>query len=230
MASQVTLVQREVPISDCDKVLKTARAIQKTDRANLEKAQRAFVSFVQAYKKHECNIILRLKGSFYSWDRFLLFIEFGNTLFCLLLFIDLDLASLATGFGLLQLPKMPELKNADTSGFVPEVVDLNNISFKNNERETSRQKKLATFKETGVWPSKKNQNRPKKQSEPWSIAKANKEERKEKKRLRKEKKAELKAQGIETKKRKKGVTDEEYQELANDIALMKKLKKKKVCE
>lgn len=125
---------------------------------------------------------------------------------------------------------MPELKNADTSGFVPEEVDLNNISFKNNERETSRQKKLATFKETGVWPSKKNQNRPKKQSEPWSIAKANKEERKEKKRLRKEKKAELKAKGIETKKRKKGVTDEEYQELANDIALMKKLKKKKVCE
>lgn len=199
----VTLIKTEVPISDTDKVLKTARTVQKLDRAHLENGQRAFVSFVQAYKKHECNILLRVK--------------------------DLDLASLATGFGLLRLPRMPELKDADTSGFIPEELDLNSIAFKNKERETARQNKLTTFKETGVWPSKK-QRKTKKQTEPWSIAKALKEERKEKRKLRKEKKAELKAKGIETKKRKKGVTPEELQELANDIALMKKLKKKKISE
>ncbi|XP_034235584.1 ATP-dependent RNA helicase DDX55 [Thrips palmi] len=200
----VPLIKREVSISDPNNVLQTARNIQKLDRAILENGQRAFVSFVQAYKKHECNILLRVK--------------------------DLDLASLATGFGLLRLPKMPELKDVDTSGFVQEDVDLNSIPFKNSEREASRQNKLTIYKETGKWPSKNQQRSHKKQTEPWSIAKARKEERKEKRRLRKVKKAELKAQGIETKKRKKGLTAEELEELKNDVALMKKLKKKKITE
>lgn len=60
---QVTLHQREVTLADPNRVLKVSRQLQKSDRANLENAQRAFVSFVQAYNKHECNIILRLKGN-----------------------------------------------------------------------------------------------------------------------------------------------------------------------
>lgn len=147
------------------------------------------------------------------------------------LFQDVNLGLLATGFGLLQLPKMPELKNADTSGFVPEDVDTNSISFKDKQREAARQDKLATFKETGVWPSKKASKGMKKKSEPWAQTKARKAEKKEKKILRKKKKEELKEKGIAvvTKKRKRGVSAEDLQELANDIALMKKLKKKKVC-
>jgi len=43
---------------------------------------------------------------------------------------DLDLGRLATGFGLLHLPKMPELKDRDMSNFEPVVMDYSTISFK----------------------------------------------------------------------------------------------------
>ena len=59
---QVTLVERDVTLADTNEVLKVSRQLQKSDRANLEKAQKAFVSYVQAYNKHECNILLRLRG------------------------------------------------------------------------------------------------------------------------------------------------------------------------
>ena len=47
---------------------------------------KAFVSFVRSYSKHEASYIFRLQ--------------------------DLDLVGVAKSFGLLRLPKMPELKNA----------------------------------------------------------------------------------------------------------------------
>ncbi|KAE8746690.1 hypothetical protein FOCC_FOCC006673 [Frankliniella occidentalis] len=203
--SYVTLHEKEVPLADSNEILNVARHLQKTDRANLEKAQKAFVSYVQAYSKHECNILLRLK--------------------------DVNLGLLATGFGLLQLPKMPELRKADTSGFVPDVIDFNTIAFKDKQREAARQGKLTSYRETGVWPSKKNAKMSQKKSEPWAQSKARKEERKEKKNLRKKKKEELKAQGVApTKKRKRGICAEDIKDIADDIALMKKLKKKKISE
>ena len=104
---------------------------------------------------------------------------------------------------------MPELRNTDTSGFVSENIDINSISYKDKQREASRLEKLATFKETGVWPSKKQNKSAPKKSEPWAISKARKEEKKEKRDLRKKKKAELKEKGISTKKRKRPVTAEE---------------------
>ncbi|KAK3927106.1 putative ATP-dependent RNA helicase DDX55-like protein [Frankliniella fusca] len=202
---KVTLHEKEVPLANSSEVLKAARQLQKSDRANLEKAQKAFVSYVQAYSKHECNILLRLK--------------------------DVNLGLLATGFGLLQLPKMPELKNSDTSGFVPEEIDFNSIAFKDKQREAARQGKLSSYKETGVWPSKKNSKATHKKSEPWALSKARKEERKEKKKQRKKRKEELRAQGVTpTKKRKRGISAEDIKDLADDIALMKKLKKKKISE
>ena len=48
---------------------------------------KAFVSFVKAYSKHEASYIFRLK--------------------------DLDLVGVAASFGLLRLPRMPELKDAN---------------------------------------------------------------------------------------------------------------------
>lgn len=51
-------------LANAAEVTKVARQLQKSDRATLMKAQCAFVSYVQAYRKHECNIILRLKGNY----------------------------------------------------------------------------------------------------------------------------------------------------------------------
>ena len=52
--------------------------------------------------------------------------------------------ALAEGFALPHLPRMPELKRADTSDFVPHSTPPSLIPFKNKAREKARQAKLAT--------------------------------------------------------------------------------------
>jgi ATP-dependent RNA helicase DDX55/SPB4 len=52
-------------------------------------AMKAFVSFIRAYSKHEASYIFRSKG--------------------------LDFVGIAESYGLLRLPRMPELKSIDTS-------------------------------------------------------------------------------------------------------------------
>ena len=51
--------------------------------------------------------------------------------------------ALAEGFALPHLPRMPELKRADTSDFVPHSTPPSLIPFKNKAREKARQAKLA---------------------------------------------------------------------------------------
>jgi ATP-dependent RNA helicase DDX55/SPB4 len=61
-------------------------------------ATKAFVSFVRAYSKHEASYIFRVK--------------------------DLDLVGVAKSFGLLRLPKMPELKDKDKTSWQDAQVDV----------------------------------------------------------------------------------------------------------
>jgi ATP-dependent RNA helicase DDX55/SPB4 len=61
-------------------------------------AAKAFVSFVRAYSKHEASYIFRLK--------------------------NLDLIQVAKSFGLLRLPKMPELKEAKLDDWHDAEVDV----------------------------------------------------------------------------------------------------------
>lgn len=60
------------------------------------------------------------------------------------------MGALGATYGLLQLPKMPELKNRDLSDF-PEIhsLDLNTIPYKDKVRETIRLQKLSQYKQTG---------------------------------------------------------------------------------
>jgi ATP-dependent RNA helicase DDX55/SPB4 len=46
-----------------------------------------------------------------------------------IIFLDLDFGALATSFGLLRLPKMPELKNRKIIGFISDKTDMNAISY-----------------------------------------------------------------------------------------------------
>ena len=54
----------------------------------------------------------------------------------------MDLVALAHGFALVHLPKMPELKGVDTSGF-DNSIDSNSIPYKDKGREKERLKKLS---------------------------------------------------------------------------------------
>lgn len=109
------------PVKDVVDVLPKVKVLALRDRAMFEKGMRAFVSCVQAYAKHECSLIFRIK--------------------------DLDFAALAQGFALLRLPKMPELKGKTFPNFKPVTIDTDAIRFKDKNREKLRQKRLAEQKE-----------------------------------------------------------------------------------
>lgn len=50
------------PIGDVVDVLDKVKAMALADRAMFDRGMRAFVSYVQAYAKHECSLIFRIKG------------------------------------------------------------------------------------------------------------------------------------------------------------------------
>lgn len=169
-------------------LLPKLRAMALADRAMFEKGMRAFVSHVQAYAKHECNLIFRLK--------------------------DLDFASLARGFALLRMPRMPELKGKQFPDFVPVDVNTDTIPFKDKVREKHRQKLLEQQRKEKT----ANEGRRKfAKNKAWSKQKAKKER---KKKLN------------EKRKRDEGsdIEDEDMEELLNDTRLLKKLKRGKITE
>ncbi|XP_042636527.1 ATP-dependent RNA helicase DDX55 [Orycteropus afer afer] len=170
---------------DC---LPKLKAMALADRAVFEKGMKAFVSYVQAYAKHECNLIFRLK--------------------------DLDFASLARGFALLKMPKMPELRGKQFPDFVPVDVNTDKIPFKDKIREKQRQKLLEQKRD------KKTENEGRKKfikNKAWSKQKAKKEKKKKM---------------TEKRKREEGsdIEDEDMEELLNDTRLLKKFKKGKITE
>ncbi|CAD7092737.1 unnamed protein product [Hermetia illucens] len=179
--------------------------LQLNDRLLYDKAMRAFVSYIQAYSKHECSAILRVK--------------------------DLNFGKVATSFALLHMPRMPELKKMNADDFVgPKFeIDLNKIKYRNKQKEVSRQNKLQVYQETGNWPGLK---KGKKKSEAWELSRKERTDAKEKRAERRAKRK-LKKQNtteVKTKKRKQAFSEEDLAELANDIQMFKKLKKKKITE
>lgn len=182
--------------------------LQINDRSIYDKANRAYVSHIRAYSKHECNFILRIN--------------------------DLDLGKIATGYGLLKMPLMPELKTINVIDFIgPNYdIDFDKITYANKEQEVSRQMKIQKYKETGEWPGKQKHM---KKTQPWELSKQKRADQKLKKDVRREKKQRSKNNKIDIvankKKRKSnGFTPAEIDELANDIALFKKLKRKKISD
>ncbi|CAB3365352.1 Hypothetical predicted protein [Cloeon dipterum] len=174
---------------------KRIRDMQKADRAIFDKANRAFVSYIKAYGKHECHLILRLK--------------------------DLKFGQLASGFGLLKMPKMPELKGKVVECFEEDSVDTNQIAYKNNEREASRKRKFEEYQETGQWPGKKKRQV---KTVAWAKSKELKANKEDAKSRRKQELRERK------RKKKMPVSQDDMEELAKDIALIKKFKKRKISK
>lgn len=116
---------RRVPLqerkcsNDAPDIIPQIRSAAKKDRDVMQKGQRAFVSFIRAYKEHHCSYIFRWK--------------------------ELEVGKLAMGYGLLQLPLMSEMKlhALSTEGFTQvEDVKLQEIKFKDKSREKQRKRNL----------------------------------------------------------------------------------------
>ncbi|KAM9841026.1 ATP-dependent RNA helicase DDX55 isoform 2-T2 [Aulostomus maculatus] len=181
-------LQKMSPIRDVVDVLPKVKAMALADRAMFDRGMRAFVSYVQAYGKHECGLIFRVK--------------------------DLNFATLARGFALLRLPKMPELRGKTFPDFTETTVDTETIRYKDKNRERQRQKMLVELKEKEkTFQHKKNFVR----NQAWSKQKVRKERRK---------KAAVKRKHGEN----SDADDEDLNELLNDTRLLKKLKKGQISE
>ena len=175
------------------------RKIACRDREVYEKGLRAFVSFIQSYIKHQCNIVLQLK--------------------------ELDLCKLAYGFGLLHLPRMPELRDADVSGFVAMDVDTKTIRYTDKVREKARIERLE--RETAAKELKEteeNNNKQDKQHTKASDSWSKQKEQKQKKNHRKENKAN------NAKKRKLQQNGVDVDDFMAEGLLLKKLKRGKISK
>jgi len=191
------------------------RSWQRNDRSIFDKANRAFVSYIQAYSKHECKWVLRLK--------------------------DLPFGEIAMSMSLLKMPKMPELKGRKVVGFVGVAskakndegqkgssgskggLDLNEIKYTDKKKEQSRQEKLTAFRDSGNWPGSK---KAKKAAETvaWSQKvdkKAKREDRKRKHELKRKTEMEEMAAAD---------SDDDDDDLEEDFRLLKKLKKGKASQ
>ncbi|KAJ3605114.1 hypothetical protein NHX12_027164 [Muraenolepis orangiensis] len=113
-------LDRMGPVPDVVDILPKVKALALADRAMYDRGMRAYVSSVQAYAKHECSLIFRVK--------------------------DLDFSAMAKGFALLRMPKMPELRDKACSDFVRTDVDTDTIRYKDKAREKLRRKMLAELK------------------------------------------------------------------------------------
>eukprot|EP01024_Parvocaulis_polyphysoides_P023399 TRINITY_DN21633_c0_g3_i2.p1 TRINITY_DN21633_c0_g3~~TRINITY_DN21633_c0_g3_i2.p1 ORF type:complete len:492 (-),score=104.06 TRINITY_DN21633_c0_g3_i2:128-1408(-) len=94
-----------------------AQFLSEQDRGVMDKGKKAFVAFVRGYKEHHCRFIFRLE--------------------------ELDAVKLAKAFGLLQMPKMPEIKRLkNVREFKSSEIDINSIPFKDKAREKQRRRLL----------------------------------------------------------------------------------------
>ncbi|PGG95269.1 ATP-dependent rRNA helicase SPB4 [Polytolypa hystricis UAMH7299] len=108
---------------DATSTIQTIRTLVLSDRALHDKAQRAFVSWVRSYTKHQASSIFRIS--------------------------DIDWEATGRAWGLLKLPRMPELKNftGDVTLGVVGKVDWANYAYKDKLREKHRLEALAEQQE-----------------------------------------------------------------------------------
>ena len=128
------------------------------DRAYHDKAQRAFVSWVQAYSKHQASSIFRVG--------------------------DLDWQDLGGAWGLLKLPKMPELNRWEGDKSLGADVDWKAYAYKDRKREESRQQAIMARDNGPTVPDTKSRPDKKQVKRAWSDKHDQQEEREERRNKR----------------------------------------------
>ncbi|KIW07492.1 uncharacterized protein PV09_01457 [Verruconis gallopava] len=130
------------------------------DRALHDLAQRAFPSWVKAYSKHQASSIFRVA--------------------------DLDWAALASAWGLLRLPSMPELKKWQGDRRLGLDINFETYGYKDKQREKHRLEQLEAVAHGVEKPTQDNKRQ---KTEAWSAKKEQKaarEVKREKRHARKE--------------------------------------------
>jgi ATP-dependent RNA helicase DDX55/SPB4 len=192
----ITLLKKpNIIITDEDAKLVTLKIRKEvlTDRALYDKGLRAFVSWVKAYSKHQASSIFRIS--------------------------DLDWADLGNAWGLVRLPKMPELKNWTGDKSLGVQLDMSTYEYKDKIREKARMAAMEEERNKVKEGPSEEVLRKRKEREAWSHKheqQDEKEARREKKRRKKE------AERIEK------MTDEERAEEEKLQKLIEEVKRKNI--
>ncbi|GKZ63887.1 hypothetical protein CBS147343_2341 [Aspergillus niger] len=110
--------------ADAAAATETARKAVLADRALHDRGQKAFVSWFRSYSKHQASSIFRVA--------------------------DLDWEGLGNAWGLLKLPKMPELRNFQGDRTLGVNLDWENYAYKDKQREKRRKEQVQENAENGV--------------------------------------------------------------------------------
>ena len=156
----------QVTEEDAMATTRTIRQAVLSDRAYHDKAQRAFVSWVQAYRKHQASSIFRVD--------------------------DLDWIDLGNAWGLLRLPKMPELKRWEGDKSLGIAVDWAAYAYKDKKREELRKQAMVTRDDGLILPDLKPGSDKKQAKRAWSDKHQQQEEREERRKKRHKKRDRIK--------------------------------------
>ncbi|KAI0182126.1 ATP-dependent rRNA helicase spb4 [Hypoxylon sp. FL1284] len=193
------LAHPEISVGDdaADSTTERVRSAVRQDRALHDKAQKAFVSWVRSYSKHTASSIFRVA--------------------------DLDWADLGRAWGLLRLPKMPELRRFDGDRLLGLRVDWDAYAYAKKDREKQRLASLAAYKEGEGNPAaaaaaaEEHKAKRKRNAEAWS-GKHEKEETRAQRRDKKRRKREAE--------RRHGLSDHEKAQEMNLERLLLEVRKK----
>jgi ATP-dependent RNA helicase DDX55/SPB4 len=162
----ISLLKRPaISITDEDAKVVTSKMRKEVlaDRALYDKGQRAFVSWVKAYSKHQASSIFRVA--------------------------DLDWTELGNAWGLVRLPKMPELKKWEGDKTLGVKINMAEYAYKDKAREKARRVAMEEEKNKAPYVPSEEAIRKRKEREAWSHKHEQqdvKEARREKKRRKRE--------------------------------------------
>lgn len=194
----ITLLKAPVvAVTDEDAKLVTSRMRKQVlaDRGLYDKGQRAFVSWVKAYSKHQASSIFRVA--------------------------DLDWTDLGNAWGLVRLPKMPELKKWDGDRTLGVKLDMSEYAYADKVQEKARRAAMEKAKNAEPYVPSEEVLKKRKEREAWSH-KHEQKDIKEERRERKKRKREAERLGK--------MTEEEREKERELQTLIEKVKQKKLEE
>ncbi|KAL4779869.1 P-loop containing nucleoside triphosphate hydrolase protein [Aspergillus varians] len=181
-----------ITVSDAEAAAATeaARKVARADRAIYDRGQKAFVSWLRSYTKHQASSIFRVE--------------------------DLDWEGLGKAWGLLRLPKMPELRSFTGDRTLGVSMDWNTFAYKDKQQEKRRLEALQELAESGHQPSTNSKKRP-----TTSVAWSNKLDDRDRKAKRRDQK-----QVRQDKKRWDKMTEEEKKKALETEQMVENIKAK----
>jgi ATP-dependent RNA helicase DDX55/SPB4 len=134
------------------------RSLLLKDRAIHDKAQKAFVSWLRSYSKHQASSIFRVP--------------------------DLDWEALGKAWGLLRLPTMPELRKFEGDRTLGVSNDWDNYAYKDKQQEKRRKEKALEAEEEKKNGQQESRKRTATESAAWSQNQENREKRLKRKEIK----------------------------------------------